>query len=180
MWWFGFCLPKPFVRRTCAFAYTEVHHTRLIGQFCTRVSVFYYILDWRRSAPARGRPFDVGCLFYGGSMIVTALTRIGPRDVINEPVFRPIRSVSPPSASIPPVWLSPPRPARSKGWAGRGLRARAFHGARLYVVVCHASLQPQRRYETFTIRYVAPFAPDRLLIYSLALGQIPAEELFSK
>lgn len=29
---------------------------------------------------------------------------------------------------------------------------------RLYVVVCHASLVPRRRYETFTIRYVTPFA----------------------
>lgn len=36
---------------------------------------------------------------------------------------------------------------------------------RLYVVVCHASLVPQRRYETFTIRYVTPFALDILQIY---------------
>ena len=31
--------------------------------------------------------------------------------------------------------------------------------------MCHASLLPQRRYETFTIRYVAPFAPDSPQIY---------------
>lgn len=36
---------------------------------------------------------------------------------------------------------------------------------RLYVVVCHASLEPQRRYETFTIRYVTPFALDIPQIY---------------
>lgn len=36
---------------------------------------------------------------------------------------------------------------------------------RLRVAVCHASLERQCRYETFTIRYVTPFALDILQIY---------------
>lgn len=37
--------------------------------------------------------------------------------------------------------------------------------AAVHVVVRHASLVPRRRYETFTIRYVAPFAPPRFTVY---------------
>ena len=70
-------------------------------------------------------------------------------------VYSPQRERVGPPASIP-------RRARAHTHHRRGLRAPAARALAvgLYVVVCHASLLPQRRYETFTIRYVAPFAPD--------------------